>query len=60
MSRKLKITIASIGLSVLIPIIYQLLGISEGVTMLVVGALIGLPSTYNFSNAMAKKYEQNP
>jgi len=56
-SRKLWMSVSSILAVVVLPILYRQLEIGNEITLFVLGAVSALTSTYNVSNAMAKKYE---
>lgn len=54
-SRKLIITYLEMGLIIFMPVIYQKLGISNEVQLLVVGMLGVSAGVYKISNAMSKE-----
>lgn len=59
-SRKLLVTAFSTILMVGLPVLYKHIGISDQITLMVLGAVAGLSGIYNAANAMQKKYEDPP
>lgn len=56
-SRKLIVTSVTILITVILPMLYKHLGISDEVTLLVEGAIAASAGVYNAANALQKKYE---
>lgn len=56
-SRKLWVTAGSTILMMILPILYKEVGISDQITLMVLGAVAGLSGIYNAANAMQKKSE---
>lgn len=56
-SRKFILTAVGILIMSSIPILYKQLGISDSITLVVVGAIAGATGVYAGFNTLAKKYE---
>ena len=58
-SRKLALSGSTIFVMIILPILYKQLEISDAVTLLVLGAIASVAGVYNFTNTIAKKYDQS-
>jgi hypothetical protein len=56
-SRKLLVTGASLIILAGLPVVYKSIGISDQITMIVLGAISAAASSYNAFNTLSKKYE---
>jgi hypothetical protein len=59
-SRKLLVTAFSTILMILLPVVYKNIGISDHITLMVLGSVAGLSGIYNAANAAQKKFEEPP
>lgn len=54
--RKFTLTCVGVFLMIILPIVYEKLGISEVTTQLVLGAIAGAIGAYGVTNVLADKY----
>lgn len=57
--RKFFLTVAGIGLMIILPVIYQKIGISDTTTQIVLGSIAAGIGTYGVTNVLADKYNKN-